>query len=61
VEPAPDEAGGLQLATGLFDRPTVPAVAPPEPLDRRLVRLGEAAIVLAAAMVTIWWRRRVRP
>jgi hypothetical protein len=56
-----DDVRNLQLATDLFDDPTIAGVEPPDPVDPRTVTglLGLTAIAGIGGVVV--WRRRVRP
>lgn len=51
----------FQIATDLLASPTLEAVEPPSPLDPRFVAGGLVAIVLAAGIGLVAWRRRVQP
>jgi hypothetical protein len=52
--------GSWQFATDLLGAPSVDAVAPPSPMDPRLTAGLSVAIVLAALVALVLWRRRVR-
>jgi hypothetical protein len=56
-----EEIGQAQLASDLYDDPTVAGREPPSPADPRGIAAVGGLTALAGAAGVVLWRRRVRP